>query len=75
MLLFGSVAWGSGLSEHANFTAFPIALLTMFRLATGDNWSDVMLVGHAWRSAQIMPRLESLARGQILAVTLRAGSS
>ncbi|CAF1358221.1 unnamed protein product, partial [Rotaria sordida] len=32
----------SGLSKHANFKNFGIALLTLFRIATGDNWNDIM---------------------------------
>lgn len=31
-----------GFSIHANFESFPIAMLTLFRLSTGDNWSGMM---------------------------------
>lgn len=31
-----------GFSVHANFETFPIAMLTLFRLSTGDNWSGMM---------------------------------
>jgi len=31
-----------GFSIHANFETFPIAMLTLFRLSTGDNWSGMM---------------------------------
>lgn len=63
VLLFGHVAWGQDLNQHANFTTFPRALLLLFRVATGDNWAvllrDCMVApplcdraagncGHAW---------------------------
>ncbi|CAF3600682.1 unnamed protein product [Rotaria sp. Silwood1] len=32
----------SGLDKHANFKNFAIALLTLFRVATGDNWNSIM---------------------------------
>ncbi|XP_074604858.1 ca[2+]-channel protein alpha[[1]] subunit T [Brevipalpus obovatus] len=31
-----------GLSEHAHFQNFGMAFLTLFRVATGDNWNGVM---------------------------------
>ncbi|KAI1303649.1 Voltage-dependent T-type calcium channel subunit alpha-1I [Halotydeus destructor] len=31
-----------GMSEHAHFQNFGIAFLTLFRVATGDNWNGVM---------------------------------
>ena len=31
-----------GLSEHANFKDFGTAMLTLFRIATGDNWNGIM---------------------------------
>lgn len=31
-----------GLSEHANFRNFGMAYLTLFRVATGDNWNGIM---------------------------------
>ena len=31
-----------GLGEHANFRNFGIAYLTLFRVATGDNWNGIM---------------------------------
>lgn len=30
------------INEHANFANFLMALQTLYRIATGDNWSDVM---------------------------------
>lgn len=33
-----------GMSEHAHFQNFGIAFLTLFRVATGDNWNGVMKV-------------------------------
>ncbi|CAF2777765.1 unnamed protein product [Rotaria sp. Silwood2] len=32
----------SGLDKHAHFKNFGIALLTLFRVATGDNWNSIM---------------------------------
>ena len=31
-----------GLGEHAHFKSFGIAFLTLFRIATGDNWNGIM---------------------------------
>lgn len=31
------------IDDTANFDNFPFALLTLFRVATGDNWSDLMI--------------------------------
>lgn len=31
-----------GMSEHAHFQNFGIAFLTLFRVATGDNWNGIM---------------------------------
>ncbi|KAF6199055.1 hypothetical protein GE061_007080 [Apolygus lucorum] len=31
-----------GLGEHAHFSNFGMAFLTLFRVATGDNWSGIM---------------------------------
>ena len=33
-----------GLSRHAHFRNFGIAFLTLFRVATGDNWNGIMKV-------------------------------
>ena len=33
-----------GLGEHAHFKNFGIAFLTLFRVATGDNWNGIMKV-------------------------------
>jgi hypothetical protein len=33
-----------GLGEHANFVNFGMAFLTLFRVATGDNWNGIMKV-------------------------------
>ncbi|KAF8072369.1 NaCP60E [Scenedesmus sp. PABB004] len=43
MLLLGSVRRNGGLNEHANFERFWTAALTLFKVATNDNWTDVML--------------------------------
>lgn len=37
-----------GLGEHAHFKNFGIAFLTLFRVATGDNWNGIMKVGYAY---------------------------
>lgn len=31
-----------GLGEHAHFSNFGMAFLTLFRVATGDNWNGIM---------------------------------
>ena len=31
-----------GLSKHAHFQNFGMAFLTLFRIATGDNWNGIM---------------------------------
>jgi len=42
VFLFGRVAWSnSGLSQHANFVNFPSAIITLWRLATGDAWEEI----------------------------------
>ena len=33
-----------GLSNHAHFRNFGMAFLTLFRVATGDNWNGIMKV-------------------------------
>jgi len=33
-----------GLGEHAHFRSFGMAFLTLFRIATGDNWNGIMKV-------------------------------
>ena len=38
VLTFGSVRRGDALNEHANFESFPMAMLTLFRVATNDEW-------------------------------------
>lgn len=49
--LFGRLTWENGCSAeypcegfsiHANFENFPVAILTLFRLSTGDNWNGMM---------------------------------
>lgn len=32
-----------GLDQHSNFKAFDAALLTLFRVATNDNWNGILL--------------------------------
>jgi Ion transport protein len=49
-----------GLGKHAHFRNFGMAFLTLFRVATGDNWNGIMkvrtLLGHE------RPRLSELLR-------------
>ena len=33
-----------GLGEHAHYGNFGMAFLTLFRVATGDNWNGIMKV-------------------------------
>ena len=33
-----------GLGKHAHFRDFGMAFLTLFRVATGDNWNGIMKV-------------------------------
>ncbi len=33
-----------GLDKHAHFKDFGMAFLTLFRIATGDNWNGIMKV-------------------------------
>ena len=40
--LFGHVAWGEYLNADAHFGNFSMAVSTMFRCATGEEWSNIM---------------------------------
>eukprot|EP00163_Fabomonas_tropica_P014779 TRINITY_DN2686_c0_g2_i1.p1 TRINITY_DN2686_c0_g2~~TRINITY_DN2686_c0_g2_i1.p1 ORF type:complete len:1526 (-),score=377.56 TRINITY_DN2686_c0_g2_i1:447-4610(-) len=40
--VFGEVRHGEYLNEHANFTHFGLAMLTLFRMATGESWNGIM---------------------------------
>jgi len=42
MSLFGKTIHGEFLARHANFETFPIAMLTLFRVTTGENWNGIM---------------------------------
>lgn len=42
-----------GLSKHAHFRNFGIAFLTLFRVATGDNWNGIMKVSFSLLSSFI----------------------
>ncbi|GMH39581.1 hypothetical protein BSKO_07479 [Bryopsis sp. KO-2023] len=42
VLFFGMVKRGLHLNDHANFEKFPKAMLTLFRIATNDEWKGVM---------------------------------
>merc|ERR1719502_372185 len=40
--LFATIAENDDLNAHANFQSFEMALLTLFRFSTGENWNGVM---------------------------------
>ena len=40
--LFGKIKMGENLTEHANFTNFGYAMLTLLRMATGEAWNSIM---------------------------------
>lgn len=42
VLIFGTAERGPHLNEHANFENFPMAMLTLFRVATNDEWKGIM---------------------------------
>ena len=42
VFLFGEVQLQEDLNVHANFSHFGIALLTLFRIATGEGWEAIM---------------------------------
>lgn len=44
VLLMGTAPRNGALNEHANFESFWMALLTLFRVATLDNWTDLIEV-------------------------------
>lgn len=45
VLLLGRIMLQSNLDEHANFQTFPNAMLTLFRVAVGDDWTGILQVG------------------------------
>lgn len=40
--MFGNVKLQGFLNVHANFQTFGIALLTLFRMSTGESWNFIM---------------------------------
>ena len=42
VFLFSEVRLQENLNEHANFQSFGTALLTLFRITTGEGWQDIM---------------------------------
>jgi len=40
--LFAGVEHNDALNDHANFQNFPVAILTLFRGTTGENWNGIM---------------------------------
>ncbi|CAM9364865.1 unnamed protein product [Chrysoparadoxa australica] len=40
--LFGTVVLQSELNHHANFQSFGLAIMTLFRISTGEGWTDLM---------------------------------
>jgi len=49
-----------GLNKHAHFHNFGMAFLTLFRVATGDNWNGIMKV-YEFRLIQDFPSVSSLS--------------
>ncbi|KAL6748527.1 Ion transport protein-domain-containing protein [Haematococcus lacustris] len=41
--LFGTLNWNIGINEHVNFRNFIMACSALLRVATGDNWSNILL--------------------------------
>ena len=48
-----------GLDKHAHFRNFGMAFLTLFRVATGDNWNGIMKVRHTHDSSITGPVLHT----------------
>lgn len=44
MHMFGQIAWDDQgyINRYSNFDTFPIAMLTLFRCATGEDWNKIM---------------------------------
>jgi hypothetical protein len=42
MALFGEVKRGNFLDAYGNFESFPLAVVTLFRMTTGENWNGLM---------------------------------
>jgi len=40
--LFGTAPYRDAIHQYNNFRSFPSAILLLFRVTTGDNWSDIM---------------------------------
>jgi voltage-dependent calcium channel T type alpha-1H len=42
MFLFGDMKFGENINANANFTSFYLALITLIRTSTGENWNYIM---------------------------------
>jgi len=42
VLHFGSVKYGEMINRHANFKSGPKAVITLFRIVTGEDWNKIM---------------------------------
>lgn len=42
MSLFGGISYGEFVNENANFDSFGNAMLTLFRMSTGEDWNGIM---------------------------------
>ncbi|GFH11377.1 EF-hand domain-containing protein [Haematococcus lacustris] len=42
MNLFGHIKFQQNITRHANFRTFPVAMITLFRCITGENWNALM---------------------------------
>ena len=40
--LFAEVKLQTGLNRHANFQTFHSAVITLFRMSTGEGWQEIM---------------------------------
>lgn len=40
--LLGKVRYGEGINRHCNFRTFPASVLALLRVATGDNWVNIL---------------------------------
>ena len=65
----------TGLGEHAHFKNFGMAFLTLFRIATGDNWNGIMKASFTVKCTKwtYSPTLGRIARWLWFFGSLRKG--
>ena len=49
--VFGSIRNGSALTDQNSFRTYPLAMMLLLRMVTGENWNDAM------REAAVQPPL------------------